>query len=1423
MALFRKFFYRKPPDGLLELSERVYVFDCCFSTEIWEDYEYKIYIGGIVGQLRDHFPDASFMVFNFREGEHQSQIASILSEYDMTVMDYPCQYEGCPLLTVEMIHHFLRSSESWLSVGQQNVILMHCERGGWPVLAFMLAALLIYRKQFTGEQKTLDMTYKQAPRELLHLMSPLNPLPSQLRYLQYVSTRNVGSVWPPSDRALTLDCIILGSIPNMDGEGGCCPIFRIYGPDPLLATDRTPKVLFSTPKKSKRVRYYKQVDSELVKIDIRCHVLGDIVLEGISLDSDQEQESIMFRVMFNTAFIRSNILILNREEIDILWNAKDKFPKDFRAEVIFSEMDVASSVISIDLPGIEDKDGLPVEDFAKVQDIFRDVDSLSPKTNVANMLQQISVSNTLQEYAETVSPKGMERTSILHEVKEKPKLQASEHITISRTSSALEKPSIFSFKPSSDANSIRKKFEPQQMQVALQQPVQSTPSSEGKSELQEIQVACQEQGDSKPSVKPSLEANSFKLKVESKELQVGLQKPAESPTSFKPTVDVNLIRKKIEPQELQVALQRPAQPKIISQRVPRSSISASVSYGNSLQGSPVPISRFHSAPALGITALLHDHALSTSEESIHHVASPLTSSSAISSPSLSVTPKPLQLSLAITPPTPPSPAIETSTEASSTVSPQATLKATDTEHPGTTSQGRGQSSFGPLPSLSGASSAVENSNSTPSPSSPSPTFLEVSPSSEAKDSIQSPPHPPPPPSLSGASLSTLVVNSLQSPLPLPLPPPPPPPPPLPYSSKSPSLVVKNSLRCPSPPPPPPLPSSLNASVSSIVKAPPAPPPPPPPSFSGKSQSSTNKSSFSAPPPPPPSAITSSTTCTISSPPELQASGLPPPPPLHAISSSATCTSSTPELQAAGPPLPPPPPLHSGFTSGATSKSSVPLAPPPPGVAPKGPSSNNSAHVSPVPPPPAPCAKGSSKAGGTSQSHSVSNGNIPSIPGPPSGAPLNLKGRGISRTGLRNQGQSRKTNLKPYHWLKLTRAMQGSLWAEAQKPEEASKAPDFDISELESLFSAAAPNSDDSIRDGKSNRRGSGRKPDKIQLIELRRAYNCEIMLTKVKIPLADLMSSVLALDDTALDADQVENLIKFCPTKEEMELLKNYNGDKENLGRCEQFFLELMKVPRVESKLRVFSFKIQFCSQVSDLRRNLNIVNSVAEEVRNSVKLKRIMQTILSLGNALNHGTARGSAIGFRLDSLLKLTDTRARNNKMTLMHYLCKVLVEKLPELLDFPKDLVTLEAATKIQLKCLAEEMQAISKGLEKVVQELNASGNDGPVSETFCTEFLSFAEGEVRSLAALYSSVGRNADALALYFGEDPARCPFEQVVSTLLNFVRMFVRAHEENCKQRELEKKKAQKEAENYEKLKFSNPTKESEHFVRSSIKTAHSQ
>lgn len=76
-----------------------------------------------------------------------------------------------------------------------------------------------------------------------------------------------------------------------------------------------------------------QGECELIKIDINCHIQGDVVIESVNLNGDMEHEMMMFRVMFNTAFVRSNILMLNRDEIDVLWDARDHFPKDFRAEV----------------------------------------------------------------------------------------------------------------------------------------------------------------------------------------------------------------------------------------------------------------------------------------------------------------------------------------------------------------------------------------------------------------------------------------------------------------------------------------------------------------------------------------------------------------------------------------------------------------------------------------------------------------------------------------------------------------------------------------------------------------------------------------------------------------------------------------------------------------------------------------------------------------------------------------------------------------------------------------------------------------------------------------------------------------------------------------------------------------------------------
>jgi formin 2 len=164
--------------------------------------------------------------------------------------------------------------------------------------------------------------------------------------------------------------------------------------------------------------------------------------------------------------------------------------------------------------------------------------------------------------------------------------------------------------------------------------------------------------------------------------------------------------------------------------------------------------------------------------------------------------------------------------------------------------------------------------------------------------------------------------------------------------------------------------------------------------------------------------------------------------------------------------------------------------------------------------------------------------------------------------------TKRSSLKPLHWVKITRALQGSLWDELQiQYGESQTAIELDVPEIETLFSVGA-------------KPRPKPKPEKVPLIDLKRANNTIVNLKILKMPLPDMMAAVMAMDESVLDVDQIENLIQLCPTKEEMELLKNYTGDKATLGKSEQCLLELMKVPRFEAKLRVLSFKIPFGTKV---------------------------------------------------------------------------------------------------------------------------------------------------------------------------------------------------------------------------------------------------
>lgn len=60
-----------------------------------------------------------------------------------------------------------------------------------------------------------------------------------------------------------------------------------------------------------------------------------------------------------------------------------------------------------------------------------------------------------------------------------------------------------------------------------------------------------------------------------------------------------------------------------------------------------------------------------------------------------------------------------------------------------------------------------------------------------------------------------------------------------------------------------------------------------------------------------------------------------------------------------------------------------------------------------------------------------------------------------------------------------------------------------------------------------------------------------------------------------------------------------------------------------------FFFFFSVSSTVTWIKMRLLIFITISYQIRSSCKLKKIMQTILSLGNALNQGTARGKLLEF--------------------------------------------------------------------------------------------------------------------------------------------------------------------------------------------------
>ena len=81
----------------------------------------------------------------------------------------------------------------------------------------------------------------------------------------------------------------------------------------------------------------------------------------------------------------------------------------------------------------------------------------------------------------------------------------------------------------------------------------------------------------------------------------------------------------------------------------------------------------------------------------------------------------------------------------------------------------------------------------------------------------------------------------------------------------------------------------------------------------------------------------------------------------------------------------------------------------------------------------------------------------------------------------------------------------------------------------------------------------------------------------------------------------------------------------------------------------------------------LSGVLEASKEISRSRRVKRILEVVLAFGNYMNRGN-RSNAIGFKVNSLNKMVDTKSSiDKKITLIHYLLTTIERKVRQTFRF------------------------------------------------------------------------------------------------------------------------------------------------------------
>uniref|UniRef100_A0A8C2DJ88 Dishevelled associated activator of morphogenesis 1b n=1 Tax=Cyprinus carpio TaxID=7962 RepID=A0A8C2DJ88_CYPCA len=477
------------------------------------------------------------------------------------------------------------------------------------------------------------------------------------------------------------------------------------------------------------------------------------------------------------------------------------------------------------------------------------------------------------------------------------------------------------------------------------------------------------------------------------------------------------------------------------------------------------------------------------------------------------------------------------------------------------------------------------------------------------------------------------------------------------------------------------------------------------------------------------------------------------------------------------PPPPPPPPPGGMMP--------PPPPPPPGSA-----------LTPPPPPPPP-------------------GGPPPPPGrpplgaapPPPGAPM---GPSLTKKNIPQPSNP----LKSFNWAKLSevRLRLGTVWADI---DDGKVFKILDLVDIEKTFSAYQRQqvtkqcffhwfSSRMISQKKKKKKKleteddalSSKKVKELSVIDGRRAQNCNILLSRLKLSNEEIKRAILTMDEQEdLPKDMLEQMLKFVPEKCDVDLLEEHKHELDRMAKADRFLYEMSRINHYQQRLQSLYFKKKFAERIAEIKPKVEALSKASKEVLHSRNLKQLLEVVLAFGNYMNKGQ-RGNAYGFKISSLNKIADTKSSIDKnITLLHYLITILEKKYSKVMIFSEELQNVPEAAKVNMTELEKEINNLRSGLKSVESELEFQKKR---PQEYGDKFVSVVSQFITVASFSFSDVEDSlSEAKELHFGEDADKMQPDEFFGIFDQFLQSFAEARQENenmRRRKEEEERRARMEA-----------------------------